>query len=53
MPRSEEIQEEIRKVITSYQFGKDFKVISKTLGLEQTTVRAVIHKWIKLGTVAT
>lgn len=53
MPRSKEIQEEMRKkVIEIYQSGKGYKTISKAVGLQQTTVRAIIHKWRKLGTVA-
>ncbi len=34
-----------------YQSGKGYKVISKALGLQLTTVRAIIHKRRKLGTV--
>ncbi|KAK3507977.1 hypothetical protein QTP70_007945 [Hemibagrus guttatus] len=34
-----------------YQCGKDYKVISKALGLLRTTVRAIIYKWRKHGTV--
>lgn len=34
-----------------YQSGKGYKAISKALGLQQTMVRAIIHKWRKLGTV--
>ncbi len=34
-----------------YQSGKGYKAISKALGLQRTTVRAIIHKWSKLGTV--
>ncbi len=34
-----------------YQSGKNYKAISKVLGLQRTTVRAIIHKWRKLGTV--
>ncbi len=52
MPRSKEIQEQMRnKIVDMYQSGKDYKAISKALGLQQTTVRAIIHKWIKLVTV--
>ncbi|KAI5104198.1 hypothetical protein C0J45_5824 [Silurus meridionalis] len=50
MPRSKEIQKQIRKkVIEIYQSGKGYKVISKALGLQQTTMRAIIHKWQKHG----
>ena len=46
MLRSKEIQEQTRrKVIEIYQSGKGYKAISKALGLQRTTVRAVIHKW--------
>ncbi|KAF7663510.1 hypothetical protein LDENG_00208850, partial [Lucifuga dentata] len=52
MPRSEEIQEQMRnKVIDIYQYGKGYKAISEALGLQRTTVRAIIHKWRKHGTV--
>ncbi len=36
---------------TKYQSGKGYKAISKALGLQRSTVRAIIHKWRKLGTV--
>ncbi len=39
------------KIVDAYQSGKHYKVISKALGLQQNTVRAVIHKWRKLVTV--
>uniref|UniRef100_A0A8C4S8W6 Transposase Tc1-like domain-containing protein n=1 Tax=Erpetoichthys calabaricus TaxID=27687 RepID=A0A8C4S8W6_ERPCA len=39
------------EVIEIYQSGKGYKVISKALGLQRTTVRAIIHKWQKHGTV--
>uniref|UniRef100_A0A9J7XSH0 Transposase Tc1-like domain-containing protein n=1 Tax=Cyprinus carpio carpio TaxID=630221 RepID=A0A9J7XSH0_CYPCA len=31
-----------------YQSGKAHKAISKALGIQQTVIRAVIHKWRKL-----
>ncbi|KAK3526888.1 hypothetical protein QTP86_003606 [Hemibagrus guttatus] len=34
-----------------YQSGKGYKPISKALGLLRTTVRAIIYKWRKHGTV--
>ncbi|KAK3544752.1 hypothetical protein QTP86_026725, partial [Hemibagrus guttatus] len=34
-----------------YQSGKGYKAISKALGLPRTTVRAIIYKWQKHGTV--
>ncbi|KAK3566022.1 hypothetical protein QTP86_024184, partial [Hemibagrus guttatus] len=34
-----------------YQSGKGYKAISKALELPQTTVRAIIYKWRKHGTV--
>ena len=40
-----------KKVIVIYQSGKGYKAISKALGLQRTTVRAIIHKWQKHGTV--
>ncbi|KAK3535322.1 hypothetical protein QTP70_007932 [Hemibagrus guttatus] len=52
MPRSKEIQKQMRKkVIEIYQSGKGYKAISKALGLLRTTVRAIIYKWRKHGTV--
>uniref|UniRef100_A0AAY4D9A2 Transposase n=1 Tax=Denticeps clupeoides TaxID=299321 RepID=A0AAY4D9A2_9TELE len=52
MPRSKEIQEQRRtKVIEIYQSCKGYKAISKALGLQRTTVRAIILKWQKHGTV--
>uniref|UniRef100_A0A8C4T777 Arginase n=1 Tax=Erpetoichthys calabaricus TaxID=27687 RepID=A0A8C4T777_ERPCA len=39
------------EVIEIYQSGKGYKAISKVLGLQRTTVRAIIHKWQKHGTV--
>ncbi|KAK3550047.1 hypothetical protein QTP86_019146 [Hemibagrus guttatus] len=52
MPRSKEIRKQMRKkVIEIYQSGKGYKAISKALGLPRTTVRAIIYKWRKHGTV--
>uniref|UniRef100_A0A9J8AA81 Transposase n=1 Tax=Cyprinus carpio carpio TaxID=630221 RepID=A0A9J8AA81_CYPCA len=52
MPRSKEIQKKMRKkVIEIFQSGKGYKAISKALGLQRTTVRTIIHKWQKYGTV--
>ncbi|KAG2456962.1 TCB1 transposase, partial [Polypterus senegalus] len=39
------------EVIEIYQSGKGYKAISKALGLQRTTVRAIIHKCQKHGTV--
>ncbi len=51
MPLSKEIQEQMRnKIIDMYKSGKGFKAISKALGLQRSMVRAIIHKWLKLGT---
>ncbi|KAK1793165.1 hypothetical protein P4O66_011567, partial [Electrophorus voltai] len=36
---------------TLQQSGKGYKAISKALGLHRTTMRAIIHKWGKHGTV--
>ncbi|KAJ8266250.1 hypothetical protein GJAV_G00128270 [Gymnothorax javanicus] len=53
MPRSKEIPEDIRKkCVAMFQTGKGYKTISKALGLQKTTVRAITHKWKTLGTVA-
>ncbi len=52
MPWSKEIQEQMRnKIVDMYQSGEGYKAISKALGLQRTSVRAIIHKWRKLGTV--
>ncbi|KAI4878047.1 hypothetical protein NFI96_011653 [Prochilodus magdalenae] len=52
MPRFKDIQEQMRKkVIGIYKPGKGFKAISKVLRPQRTTVRAIIHKWQKHGTV--
>ncbi len=52
MPRSKEIEEQMRnKIVYMYQSGRVYKAISTVLGLQRTTVRAIIHKWRKLGTV--
>ncbi len=52
MPRSKEIKEQIRyKIVDMYQSVKGYKAISKALGLQKTMVRAITHKWRKLGTV--
>ncbi len=50
--RPKEIKEQMRnKIFDMYQSGKCSKAISKALGLQRSTVRAIIHTWIKLGTV--
>ncbi len=52
MLRSKEIQEQMRnKIVDMYQSNKGNKAISKALGLQRTTDRAIIHKWRKLGAV--
>ncbi len=52
MPRSKEIQEQMRnKIVDMYQSEYGYKAIYKALELQRTTVRAIIHKWRKLGTV--
>ncbi|KAK3545499.1 hypothetical protein QTP70_007745 [Hemibagrus guttatus] len=40
-----------KKVIEIHQSGKGYKANSKALGLPRTTVRAIIYKWRKHGTV--
>ncbi|KAI4874865.1 hypothetical protein NFI96_034437 [Prochilodus magdalenae] len=37
-----------KNVIEIYQSEKGYKAISKVLGLQRTTVRAIIRKWQKL-----
>ncbi len=52
MLRSKEIQEQMRnRIVDMYQSRKGYKAISKALGLQRTTIRAIIHKWRKFGTV--
>ncbi len=52
MPWPKEIQEQMRnKLFDMYQSENGYKSISKALGLQWTTVRAIIHKWRKLGTM--
>ncbi|XP_012987768.3 zinc finger protein 2-like isoform X2 [Esox lucius] len=52
MPRSKEIPEHLRKTaVDAYRAGKGYKAISKALGLHRTTVRAILSKWRKFGTV--
>ncbi len=49
MPRSKEIQEQMRnKIVDMDQSENGYKAISKALGLQRTTIRAIIHKWRKL-----
>lgn len=54
MPQCKEIQERMRnvkQVIDMYQSETGYKAISTALRLQQTKVRAIIHKCRKLGTV--
>ncbi len=52
MQRSKEIQEQMRnKIVDMCQSVKGYKAMSNALGLQRITVRAIIHKWRKLGTV--
>ncbi|KAK3567758.1 hypothetical protein QTP86_025341 [Hemibagrus guttatus] len=44
------LQLEVTKLLV-YQSGKGYKAISKALELPRTTVRAIIYKWRKHGTV--
>ncbi|XP_017314587.2 putative mediator of RNA polymerase II transcription subunit 24 [Ictalurus punctatus] len=54
MPRSKEIPEDIRrKVVEAHETGKGYKLISKAIGLPKTTVRAILRKWKRFGTVVT
>ncbi len=41
----------VTSLVNMYQSGKGYKAIYKALGLQRTTVRAIIHKWRKLVTV--
>ncbi len=52
MPQSKEIQEQMRnKIVDMYQSEKGYKAISRALGLQRTTVRAIIHTGRKPVTV--
>ncbi len=51
MLRSKETEQMRKYIVDMSQSGKGYKAISKALGLQLTTVRAIIHKWRKLGTV--
>ncbi|XP_010877932.1 lysine-specific histone demethylase 1A isoform X4 [Esox lucius] len=52
MPRAKEIPEHLRKtVVYAYQSGKGYKAISKALCIHRTTVRAILSKWRRFGTV--
>ncbi|XP_023205352.1 uncharacterized protein LOC111611721 isoform X1 [Xiphophorus maculatus] len=54
MPRRNEIPEGIRsKVVDLHNAGMGYKLISKSLELHHSTVRKIIHKWIRFNTVAT
>ncbi|MCJ8747603.1 hypothetical protein PDJAM_G00155280, partial [Pangasius djambal] len=54
MPRSKEISEDIRrKVVEAHESGKGYKLISKAIGLPKTTIRAILRKWKRFGTVVT
>ncbi|XP_073467178.1 uncharacterized protein [Aquarana catesbeiana] len=50
--RSSEISADLRrKVVEVYQSGQGYTTISKALDLNGTTVRAILTKWKKFGTV--
>ncbi|KAK3509766.1 hypothetical protein QTP70_009105 [Hemibagrus guttatus] len=54
MPRSKEISEDIRRqVVEAHESGKGYKQISKVIGLPKTTIRAILRKWKRFGTVVT
>lgn len=54
MPRSKEISEDTRrKVVEAHESGKGYKLISKAIGLPKTTIRAILRKWKRFGTVVT
>lgn len=54
MPRKKEISEDIKsRVVELHKSGKGYKLISKTLGIHQSTVRQILYKWREHGTVAT
>lgn len=52
MPRSKEIQEQMRTKATEISQSEiGYEAISDAVGLQRTTVRALIHKWQKHGTL--
>ncbi|XP_026231764.1 uncharacterized protein LOC113172908 isoform X1 [Anabas testudineus] len=54
MPRKKEFSEDIRsRVVALHLAGIGYRVISKSLDIHQSTVRHIVHKWRRFGTVAT
>ncbi|XP_027016653.1 uncharacterized protein DDB_G0290685-like [Tachysurus fulvidraco] len=54
MPRSKEIPEDVRRqVVEAHESGKGYKQISKVIGLPKTTIRGILRKWKRFGTVVT
>ena len=39
-------------IVAAHQSGKDYKVISKNIGVHHFTVRKIIYKWTTFKTVA-
>ena len=54
MPHTKEISEDLRlRMVDLHKAGKDYKSISKSLDVHQSTVRQIVYKWRKCSTVAT
>jgi transposase len=54
MPQTKEIAEDLRLIIVNlHKAGKDYKSISKSLDVHQSTVRQIVYKLRKFNTVAT
>lgn len=54
MPRKQEISEYLRlRIVELHKDGMGYKIISKTIGIHQSTVRNIIRKWRLFNTVAT
>ena len=53
MPRTKETSEGLRlRIVDLHKAGKDYKSISKSLDVHQSTVRQNVYEWRKFSTVA-
>ena len=54
MPRTKEISEDLRlRIVDLNKARKDYKSISNSHDVHQSTVRQIVFKWRKFSTVAT
>lgn len=54
MFNKKELSEDIwSRVVNLHKGGKEYKAISKCLGIHQLTVRQIIYTWRQFSTVAT